>query len=196
MTWLTNLGYITDCIFHRQDGFVEQHADFLVIRTPDNPTFWFGNLLVFKKPPLPGDLERWSKIHAEIFGDSLNHTTIGWDESAPGSTTQFTEVGFRLVNDIVLSMSSYAGGIAINPSINVRPLSTEEEWEALLEMQCEVDREYFDYPNDAGEFRRTQVDSARRMTAKGRGDWWGGFIGDKLISGCLLYTSPSPRDRG
>lgn len=43
----TNLGYLTDSIFHQEDGLIEQRSDYAVVRTPSNPSFWF----VVRQPP-------------------------------------------------------------------------------------------------------------------------------------------------
>ena len=46
-----SLGWRTDLIFARFDGKVAPRSDHLVIRTPPNPTFWWGNSLLFDHAP-------------------------------------------------------------------------------------------------------------------------------------------------
>jgi hypothetical protein len=49
-----NLGYLTDCILHKIHGVVEEKKDYFLIRTPSNPTYFWGNLIVFKSAPVAG----------------------------------------------------------------------------------------------------------------------------------------------
>src|SRR4051812_23434282 len=48
------------------DRVVERRDDHLVIRSPSNPAFYWGNLLLFDEPPQPGDVERWERLPREL----------------------------------------------------------------------------------------------------------------------------------
>src|SRR3954471_8419405 len=63
------------------DRVVERRDDHLVIRSPSNPAFYWGNLLLFDEPPQPGDVERWERLFAEVFSDEprVRHVTLAWD---------------------------------------------------------------------------------------------------------------------
>ncbi|MCC5023273.1 MAG: GNAT family N-acetyltransferase [Candidatus Synoicihabitans palmerolidicus] len=132
-------------------------------------------------------MPRWLAFHASEFGTTLNHVTLSWDEPIPGENAACIAAGFRLNNDMVLSMSSYAGGVTTNPNRIIRPLVSDDDWQAIAALQIDVDREYFAYPEDGGEFRRTQLLSARQMSQRGRGDWWGAYLQDQLVGGMGLY---------
>lgn len=55
-----SLGYFTDVALRRQEGsLVQALADGTVVRSPANPTFWWGNFLLMPAPPAPGDLPGW-----------------------------------------------------------------------------------------------------------------------------------------
>ena len=56
---LRSLGHQTDLIFPRFDGLILDRGDYLVICTPANPAFYWGNFLLFAAPPCQGDLVRW-----------------------------------------------------------------------------------------------------------------------------------------
>lgn len=187
MNTITNLSYATDCIVHRHDGFVDEHDGFWAIRTPDNPSFWFGNFLLFSKAPKLGDFAKWHTQHAHVFGDTLNHLTFGWDEDAPGYITEFITAGFRSVPGLNLTLNAAPHAVRINPDLVVRPIKSDAEWEAVAVSQIEVDRTDFDYPEDDGEFRRSQVIAARKLAEHNRGDWWGAFAGEKLVGSMGLY---------
>lgn len=184
---IKNIGYRTDMIFHDRNGFVEEHADYFAIRTPTNPSFWFGNFILFARAPVAGDFEGWMNTHREVFGATLNHVTLSWDEPTPGFIDEFIAAGFRPSNGLALSMCTYGGGAAINPDIAVRTLHETSEWEAMLAQQIVADREDFGYPEDGGFFRRTEMKSLKAMAEDGQGHWWGAFDGPELVGGMGLY---------
>ena len=189
MTTIRNLCYRTDAIFHLRDGFVEEFADHYAIRTPSNPTFWFGNFILFKQAPTKGDFSRWLEIHRQTFSTTLNHITLGWDEDHPGVTDEFLDAGFEVHDGISLSMAAYESGARINPALVVRKLRSDSEWKQMVDLQIEIDREDFDQGNDGGVFRTTQMKSLRTMAEEGHGDWWGAFHRDseELVGGMGLY---------
>ena len=49
---IQSLGYRTDLFFPRFDGEVTDRGDYIVIRTPSNPTYHWGNFLLFNQPPV------------------------------------------------------------------------------------------------------------------------------------------------
>ncbi len=183
----TNLSYRTDCIFHRQDGFVETREDYWVIRTPSNPTYWFGNLLIFRDAPRAGDEERWLARHAAEFGDTLNHTTIAWDEPSPGDHRGFLDRGFRLDSGAALSLERYDTPPPTNPALIVRPVVDDHGWREVVRVQTRCDDEDPHFTPDGGVFRTAQALAARRFAEAGRGQWWGAYDGDTLLGSLGLF---------
>ena len=59
---LRSLGYRTDLIFARARGEVLERQGYLVVRDRSNPTFYWGNFLLFEEPPGDGDLLRWKEL--------------------------------------------------------------------------------------------------------------------------------------
>ena len=84
---IRSLAYQTDLCFPRLDGEVMDRGDYVVIRTPSNPTFHWGNFLLFDRPPASGDLDRWRRLFAEEIGaaPATQHLAFGWD-SVEGET--------------------------------------------------------------------------------------------------------------
>ena len=76
-----SLGYRTDLIFPRFDGQLLDRADYLVILTPSNPTFYWGNFILFPDPPGEGDFEKWKGLFAREVAARLpvKHLAFGWD---------------------------------------------------------------------------------------------------------------------
>ena len=73
----------------RSGSIVTDHGDHLVVRTPANPSFWWGNfILVARHRPAPVDATRWRALFAREFPDA-GHCAIGVDsvdgERRPGT---------------------------------------------------------------------------------------------------------------
>jgi hypothetical protein len=104
---LRSLGYRTDLIFARHYGMVADRGDHLVIRTPSNPGFHWGNFLLFAQPPGEGSLARWKALfHDEITArQPARHLAFGWDspEGERGRLEPFLEDGFLLNENVVLT---------------------------------------------------------------------------------------------
>ncbi|PHV10475.1 hypothetical protein [Chitinimonas sp. BJB300] len=76
-----SLVHATEHIFHRANGEVADKGDYLRVLTPDNPTFFWGNYLLYAKPPQKADLPAWEACFvAEIEArqPSSNHRAFGW----------------------------------------------------------------------------------------------------------------------
>jgi hypothetical protein len=54
-----SLGYRTDLTFPKFDGQIIDRGDYLVILTPSNLTYYWGNFLLFPKTPGRDDLNNW-----------------------------------------------------------------------------------------------------------------------------------------
>ena len=54
-------GWRTDFILHREDALVSERDDCIVVRTPHNPTYYWGNFLLLPAPPHDADLAHWAR---------------------------------------------------------------------------------------------------------------------------------------
>ena len=64
---MQNIGYLTDCIFHKLNGIIEKKEDYILIKTPSNPTYYWGNLLHFQQAPKRGSFARWMDYFKKEF---------------------------------------------------------------------------------------------------------------------------------
>jgi hypothetical protein len=49
-----SLGWRSHLIFPRFDGHVTAREHYLLVRTPHDPTYWWGNFLLFDHAPREG----------------------------------------------------------------------------------------------------------------------------------------------
>ena len=70
---IRSLGLRTDVALLELGGsVVEHHDDHVVVRTPDNPTYWWGNFLLVGSVPEPGETSRWLERFAEAHPDATH----------------------------------------------------------------------------------------------------------------------------
>jgi len=79
-----NLGLSTDLLLHAETGIVESRQDYIVVRTPDAPDYFFGNMLVMRHRPSQADMKRLEHDFAQLVGmpPVIAHRTFAWPETA------------------------------------------------------------------------------------------------------------------
>jgi len=204
------LSWRTDLLVNRFDGRMEDRGDHLFVETPSNPTFYWGNYLLFDGPPRDGDFARWTGLFADAFAHApgVRHVALGWDgtEGAVGEVAPFLDAGFTLDPAVTLVATEVVPPPRPNDRVRVRPLVTDGEWAAALEYKI-AGADGFD-PETYRPFKTAKMACWRRMVEQGRGRWFGAFDGDVLVADCgvvtdgelarfqSVATSPAHRRRG
>ena len=187
---IKSLGYRTDLFFWKFDGEIHDRGDYLVILTPSNPTFYWGNLLLFSSPPAKGDFERWKNIFADEISSrqETHHLVFGWDgiDGETGEGQPFLDAGFKLVQSIVMTARQIVLPPKYNHEVDIRPLSRDWEWQQALENQINCRDAEFGLENYTV-FKRAKMERYRQMTQAGLGEWFGAFYRDRLVAGLGLY---------
>ena len=185
-----SLGYQTDLIFPDYDGEIIDRGDYLVILTPDNPTFHWGNFILFKNPPKSSDFEQWKKIFNQEIASRLDvkHMTFGWDsiKGETGDIKLFVDDGFDFEKSIVLSTDEVNVPKKYNTEVEIRPLSEDWEWEQarLNQIACR------DSCHDIASYTRFKTDQMlryRNMVNSGLGHWFGAFLGKELVADLGIF---------
>lgn len=187
-----SLGHRTDLIFPQFDGEIIDRGDYLVILTPSNPTYHWGNYLLFSRPPGQNDLHTWKKIFDEEIGarQKAEHYAFGWDTVAgeQGEVQPFLDDGFSLTETVVLTTAQVQPPPKTNRDVSIRPIATDDEWEQAVQNQiaCRLP----EYGLAGYEvFKRAQMAHYRRMTRAGLGAWFGAFLGERLVADLGVFTS-------
>ncbi|HEX7021645.1 MAG TPA: hypothetical protein VF171_02230, partial [Trueperaceae bacterium] len=124
---LASLGCRTDLFFHRFEGEVTDRGDYLVVRTPSNPTYRWGNFLLFDRPPGEGDFGRWTELFALEVGEPpmTEHMVFSWDATGgePGYVLPFLEAGFALDESVVFATDRVQLPPKVNHEVVLRPLT-------------------------------------------------------------------------
>jgi len=187
---IKSLGYRTDLFFPSFDGEINDRGAYLVIRTPTNPTFYWGNFLLFPKPPQEGDFEEWRYLFAQEIGTPpvTEHQVFAWDspEGEEGVIHPFLSAGFRLNRSVVLISNKPCRPARFSSLVNVRNLTTESDWEQAIENQV-VCRDAEFEEHEYRIFKKQQMERYRRMASSGHGDWYGAFIEQKLVADLGIF---------
>ena len=129
--WLVprSLVYATDLDVLALDRVVERRSEHLVVRSPGNPEFYWGNFLLFDDAPGEGDGMRWEALFDQAFTDEprVRHRTFAWDtiDGALGvAREEFEARGYRLEETI--GLVAEAGALRLhgreNREVEVRAL--------------------------------------------------------------------------
>ena len=175
--WATSIDVLPlDTVVERRDGY-------LVVRSPSNPSHYWGNFLLFDDPPRDGDGSRWEALLAETFGDEprVRHRTFAWDrtdDDIGAARGEFVDRGYDL--DESVALVARAAQLRPHPrqsnEVAVRALDSAdgadtELWDAVVELQLQGR----DAGHDEDAFRafsRQRLDDLRALFRRGRGAWY------------------------
>lgn len=205
-----SLGWQTDLIFARFDAQVVERPDHLLIRTPHNPSFYWGNFLLYDRAPREGDAAAWlASFDAEITRPQpeSRHLAFGIDVDAPFELpADFAAAGLLLEHATVLSIGPEQLRPPRHPlaaNFKVRTLDLPDEAELAVEMQVASDAGGFE-PTGYRVFRQRQMQRYGRMAKAGLGHWFGVFAdapdtasGKLQVADCGLFRDGfGPRPLG
>ena len=187
--FINSLGYKSELIFANFDGKVEQRDNYIVIRTLKNPNFFWGNLLIFNRPPKAGDYKNWINLFKKEFNDPrIYHITVAWDtpNGVSGDASEFTANGFDLEANAVMTAQSVKRPLKYNHQLIVRTLQADLEWDQMVALQVDSAHDYL--PREEWvKFYNSQSKRFRAMCNSGLGNWYGGFLDGKLVTGLGIF---------
>jgi GNAT superfamily N-acetyltransferase len=201
---LRGLGLTTDLALWRARGVVVDRGDYLVVTTPSDPSYYYGNLLVMPAPPQVGEVAHWSRRFADELGrdPAIRHVSFAWDGSTDdlGGADELAAAGFALDRSEVLAATS----LALPPSPRVRSLVPDE-----LTLTYELAWQIADRHDESNRtFLRRRAAWQRELVLNGQAQFWGAFDGATLVASLGLVrcgdlaryqdvqTAPSHRKQG
>ncbi len=182
---VTSLGFRTDVALRVLEGAeVADHGDCLVVRSPDNPDFWWGNFLLLAAWPVPGAGDRWLARFAAEF-PLAHHIALGVDsdptfpddEDDRPVPAEFLAAGLKPERVTVLTCTAVRPPAHPNGEAEIRPLESDADWQQSLDLGIRC------YGDDGSqEFRDLRIAARRRLTRSGRGAWFGAFTRGRLLA--------------
>lgn len=187
---IKSLAYRTDLMLLRLSGSeLTEAGDHVVVRTPANPTFWWGNYLLFRSPFAPDALSRRLEMFETAF-PGARHVAFGIDsvDGVIGAEHELREAGFEIERNTVMTAQAVLPPARPNTTSAYRFLDRDEDWEQLvgLTLACSpMEIEGYE------QFNRRKVEAERRLVEDGHGRWFGAFDGDRLQASLGLVTDGS-----
>ena len=186
---VTSLGFRTDLALLLSSGsLVEDRGTHLVVRSPDNPSYFWGNFLLLARPPAPGgEREVVGAFQTEF--PLADHVSIGIDNAdlTDEARAAFEDAGLEIYVGSVLAASSLQSPRAIAPEVEVRPLGSDEEWEGRARLSQQL------YPQTSEEafmtFARQKNAQERRLVDAGRGQRFGAFVKGQLVATAGIFVT-------
>lgn len=186
---LRSLGCTTDLMLISWDGIVDDHDGAIRARSPSNPSFFFGNFLLFRDAPAHGDVGAWIAQFTRAFADDprIQHVCLRWDrpDGARGAADDLVAHGFELEETVVLVTSTPRPVPSVD-GVVLRRIESERDWAAVTALQIAVMSEMAG--RDASAFVTGQVARHRAFVSASRGAWFGAFAGDELAADMGVFV--------
>jgi GNAT superfamily N-acetyltransferase len=183
----TSLSFRTDVAARIAEGATVTAADdCAVVRSPDNPDFWWGNFLLLAAPPDPGSGGRWLARFAAEF-PAARHIAIGIDTGDADVTApdEFVTAGLTLDRATVLTAAAVREPPHLNSAAEIRPLSSAADWQQSLDLSIRS----WGAEEDNHEYLKHRIAARRRLTREGHDEWFGAFDGGRLVSQLGLISA-------
>ncbi|MFI6826865.1 GNAT family N-acetyltransferase [Kribbella sp. NPDC050241] len=206
---IKSLGYRTDLLLLELSGSEFQDAgEYVVIRTPANPTYWWGNFLLYRSIFAAGDVKSRLETYRAEF-PAGKHVAFGIDsvDGEIGAEDEVAAAGFTVDRNVVMTASHVVAPRRPNDESTYRFITSDDDWEQVTQLglataTMEVDDGYV-------EFTRRRDAAHRALVEAGHGKWFGAFDDDRLQSSLGLMfdgkglarfqhvqTHPDARNRG
>lgn len=179
-------------LLERAGTQVEERGTHLVVRTPENPDFYWGNFLVLRDLPLPGGAR---EVMGACFTEfpASSHRAITFDLTEPIADDparavvleEFTTAGMKASRSVALTALALQAPAHPHPDAVLRPLATDADWEQRVELA----RATYDGEPGASfdSYARGRVAAERALQEQGLGHRWGAFVDDRLLATAALY---------
>ena len=182
-----SLGYRTDLAILALEGSqVTERGGHVVIRTPRNPDYWWGNFLLL--PDLkPGSGDGWmARFAAEFPG--ARHLVLGLDETDAGLVDPGELAGMTMERNAVMTAASVHAPPHPDTEAVMRVLQGDADWQQSVELAAAV---YAGEPGGDAGFLTAQAAAKRALVEAGHGAWFGAFLDGTLVSQLGLVTIES-----
>jgi RimJ/RimL family protein N-acetyltransferase len=180
---ITSLGFRTDVALRVLEGAeVTDRGDHLVVRTPDNPDFWWGNFLLLAHLPGPGRGGEWLARFAAEF-PAARHVALGVDTTDDSEApAEFTAAGLQADRATVLTAAQLRPPAHPNAVAEVRPLEGDADWRQSVDLAVRC----FD-GGEPGDYLERRASARRRLIQTGAGVWFGAFENGRLLAQLGLF---------
>ncbi len=184
---VTSLGFRTDLALLTAAGsLVDDRGTHLVIRTPENPSYFWGNFILLAEPPVPGgEREVVGAFHTEF--PQADHVSIGIDagDLTDQARAAFEAAGMSVDDSTVLTTSRLTAPREVEAE--VRALASDEDWESRARLGQQLSPETSEEAFMS--FARARNEQEKKLIGAGRGLRFGAFVDGLLVSTAAAFVT-------
>lgn len=174
-----SIALTTDLALAATRGRITDRGGYLVVETPDDPGYYYGNLLVLPAPPQAGDVARWVRTFSDEFGENpaIRHVTLCWDgiTGDAGAADELRGAGFSIDRYEVMVADTVD---ALPSALPIREL-TADELTTTADLAWMIgDRHDETYR----QFLYRRAAWHRDLVGRGIARFYGAFDGAKLVA--------------
>ena len=174
-------GWATDlAVLEHSGSIVEDHEDHLVVRTPRNPDFHWGNCLFVTEEDTVDDAGRWVSTFRSAFPEAT-WVAIGLTRM-PDDQDAWVAQGLDLELDDVLTTRTVPRQTPLPEGYTVRRLSGQDWAQSVARSVAENDRTQEHDPKSFERFAQRQAQARRALSQRDIGAWFGAFADGTLIA--------------
>lgn len=176
-------GWLTDLAVLRHGGStVADRGDHLVVRTPDNPTYHWGNFVLVTDPAGVDDAEHWLGAFRSEFPDA-EHVALGLPAlPGPPSVEAYRRLGLEVGTDDVLWTQRMPEQRPLADGYDARALTNDDDWEQQVRTGLAENARSGEFPREAHEvFLRARAATHRDLSDRGVARWFGAFTAEGAL---------------
>ncbi|MGI8699903.1 MAG: GNAT family N-acetyltransferase [Nocardioidaceae bacterium] len=174
-------GWETDlCVLRHAGSVIEDLGDHLVVRSPSNPDFHWGNFVFVMDAGAVHDAERWVRTFQSAF-PTATWLSIGLI-AMPDQQQSWTDQGLDLELDEVLTTSTLPRQTSLDPRYSVRRLAGDDWEQYVARSVAENHRTDEHDPDSFARFAAAQAQVRRALSERDVGAFFGAFMGDTLAA--------------
>jgi ribosomal protein S18 acetylase RimI-like enzyme len=181
---------------------VVERDGYCVVRTPSNPTYYWGNYVLFREPPRAGDRDVWEQVFAREHGSDAergsHHVALAWDvvdgelgeaEAELASAGYEIEMSLALVaGPSDLTRHPRAAGDVVVRRLDPAPGADAEAWAAVTELQVASREPGHEEEHYRAYNARWLADRRERFVA-GDGGWYVAELDGEVIGSCGVVVT-------
>ena len=184
-----SLGFQTDLMVRRLSGStVLDRVDHLLVRTPLNPSFYWGNFLLIP-PPGRAELERWIGVFEADFPEA-GHIALGVDgtDGWPGDVDLSPTPGLEPDIAQVMTADRIGSSGYPPPAAILRELRSDDDWAEVRELRTVLLEEEGAVAPQQRVFLERRIDECRAVSSDGRAAFFGASVDDRLRSMLGIFS--------
>jgi GNAT superfamily N-acetyltransferase len=189
---ISSLVLATDIDVLEHNHVLARLDGYWVVQSPTNPTFWWGNFLLFDEAPAAGDGDRWENLFEEAFGAhaEVTHRTFAWDRTdgrAGAADRELVARGYELerTTGLIATPAEITPHVRADSVADVRvldPNADEPLWDQVIAVQmAQAAGEYQDAGYHETFSRRRQAALRELFRDERRGGWYVAVLDDQVV---------------